>query len=290
MKTRAAVGALILVFTSLPLLADEPLTAAQRKELLELPRTYRAADGQDARKKVLQRAVQLGSKAVARLRPIVEADVNRELGKYQPLFQRALATLASQAESKLTVENVLKSAEPLAQQRTRLLAAVELVELLGPKKGPKKGAQAASETSAENLAKMEKAAVQQFKIARSMQQLDAAEQQLIRGINEQRQQRGLSLLEVDASLCRAAKGHSHDMNQRGFFSHESPVPGKKSFSDRARQAGTRASSENIAKGGSANQVMQMWMKSDGHRRNILSDTRRIGVGRAGQYFTALFGR
>ncbi|NIP92057.1 MAG: CAP domain-containing protein, partial [Akkermansiaceae bacterium] len=48
---------------------------------------------------------------------------------------------------------------------------------------------------------------------------------------------GIGPVLLEEKLCAAAAGHSHDMRAMGFFSHASPVSGKRSFTDRARQAG-----------------------------------------------------
>nr|WP_229802989.1 CAP domain-containing protein [Planobispora rosea] len=73
-------------------------------------------------------------------------------------------------------------------------------------------------------------------------------------------------------MYAAAMGHSTDMAENGYFSHTSRdgrTPG-----DRIREAGfspLRAWAENIAKGQrSAESVHSAWMKSRGHRANILN--------------------
>ncbi|WP_342669925.1 CAP domain-containing protein [Amycolatopsis jejuensis] len=93
-------------------------------------------------------------------------------------------------------------------------------------------------------------------------------------------------------LDRAAQGHSDDMSARDYFSHDTPEGDD--FADRITEAGyPRPGAENIAKGASsAEQVMQMWMNSSGHRDNILNcSLKKIGVGVAtsGWYWTQDFG-
>ena len=71
------------------------------------------------------------------------------------------------------------------------------------------------------------------------------------------------------------------MAQLNQLSHEENVPGRKGVGDRARQARYTFSlvGENIAAGQtSISQVMQGWMASPGHRKNILNGTyRHIGA-------------
>lgn len=109
--------------------------------------------------------------------------------------------------------------------------------------------------------------------------------------NNERKKRGLSQLTLDTKLRSAARDHSRDMQQRGFFSHTSPIREKEHFSQRAQNHGTTANAENIATGNStAAAVMDQWMKSTGHRQNMLNPAmKRIGVGRAGELWTMMLG-
>jgi uncharacterized protein YkwD len=100
-------------------------------------------------------------------------------------------------------------------------------------------------------------------------------------VNRERVRAGCGRVRTDERLRRAARGHSRDMADRNYFSHDSP-DGRSPW-DRAGAAGyDRAIGENIAKGQRTPEaVMSAWMNSDGHRRNILNcDARAIGVGLA----------
>ena len=102
-------------------------------------------------------------------------------------------------------------------------------------------------------------------------------------VNQRRAARGLAPLTEDPRLQAAAQGHAEDMGARDFFGHESPegtTPGQ-----RIRDAGFngRASGENIHWGVGINaapaRVVDDWMKSAGHRANILRPAfSRIGTG------------
>lgn len=111
-------------------------------------------------------------------------------------------------------------------------------------------------------------------------------------VNKVRGQHGCGPVRVDARLVSAAEGHSADMARRDYFSHVSPEG--VSFAERIRAAGYPSpAAENIAVGQrSAAQVMDGWMSSPGHRRNILDcDYTAIGVGlwSSGWYWTQDFG-
>ncbi|MGB0774423.1 MAG: CAP domain-containing protein [Akkermansiaceae bacterium] len=102
---------------------------------------------------------------------------------------------------------------------------------------------------------------------------------------------GYSALELDPKLCAASRDHSKDMATLGFFAHESPVKGKKTPWDRAKNFGTSASGENIYAGSSDPlSANKGWFFSPGHHRNMFGGHRRIGHGRHGGHWTQLFGR
>jgi uncharacterized protein YkwD len=129
------------------------------------------------------------------------------------------------------------------------------------------------------------------------------------GINDERTDRKLRELEWDERLSRIARAHSEDMARRRFFDHVNPDG--KSPTDRGKAAGyecrkARGSyyrvglAENLYQGSLysririkgteriydwnspeeiAKQSVSGWMKSPGHRRNILEkDYSQTGVG------------
>jgi uncharacterized protein YkwD len=113
----------------------------------------------------------------------------------------------------------------------------------------------------------------------------------MRSLNTLRMACGLQPLLIDPKLCAAAVGHSADMEQYGFFAHQSPLPGKKEPWDRAKLAGTTASGENIFMGSpAAAEAIKGWFLSPGHHKNMFGDGhRRQGLGRSGKHWTQLFG-
>ncbi|GGX69740.1 sigma-70 family RNA polymerase sigma factor [Streptomyces hiroshimensis] len=120
-------------------------------------------------------------------------------------------------------------------------------------------------------------------------------QQVTALVNAERAKAGCSPLTENSTLDAAAQGHSDDMAARGFFDHTNPDG--KGPGDRITAAGYNWSTygENIAYGQqSASSVMDSWMHSDGHRKNILNCSfKEIGVGvnhaPGGPRWTQVFG-
>jgi uncharacterized protein YkwD len=110
----------------------------------------------------------------------------------------------------------------------------------------------------------------------------AFEQEVVALVNAERAQAGCAALTEDDRLTAAARAHSTDMATRGYFSHTTPDGVE--FHQRISAAGYSWSlvAENIALGQrDPAAVMNAWMSSDGHRRNILNcSLRHIGVGLA----------
>jgi len=127
-------------------------------------------------------------------------------------------------------------------------------------------------------------------------------------INRERKKKGLSTLAWNDSLNRIARRYSRDMSERGFFSHNDPEG--RCFMDRYKDHGfdcrlrigntTCLGAENIAQDNLyksvlyrngvpsydwntveeiAASVVKGWMKSKGHRENILTPYfKRQGIG------------
>lgn len=108
------------------------------------------------------------------------------------------------------------------------------------------------------------------------------EKEVVRLVNLERQKAGLKPLIIDSELSKVARLKSEDMKNKNYFSHTSPTYGTpfdmlQQFNITYKRAG-----ENIAKGQkTAQEVVQAWMNSEGHKRNILSKSfTHIGVGYA----------
>ncbi|MDX3237030.1 CAP domain-containing protein [Streptomyces sp. ME03-5709C] len=121
-----------------------------------------------------------------------------------------------------------------------------------------------------------------------------AETSVLALVNTLRATAGCRPLHADKGLSGLASDFSADMAAREFFEHTDP-DGDDPW-DRAAQAGVKnLGGENIARGqATAQDVMDAWMDSAGHRANILNcDFKRIGVGavfgESGPWWTQDFG-
>ncbi len=93
--------------------------------------------------------------------------------------------------------------------------------------------------------------------------LSATEAAVVARTNDARAKRGLGPLSADASLMNGARRQASWMARNSNLSHGQGV------------------TENIAMGqSSASEAVADWMRSDGHRANILGSHRRIGVAMA----------
>lgn len=123
-------------------------------------------------------------------------------------------------------------------------------------------------------------------------ELARGEVENIRAVNAYREALGLLPLEIDVRLVRAARGHAQEMGRLGYFSHDSPTPGRASFTDRMRREGYDAGGgENILRGAqTGQQAFWIWFESPGHHQNMTAaDFQSIGVGQHGELWTQNFG-
>lgn len=118
------------------------------------------------------------------------------------------------------------------------------------------------------------------------------EEQILYYTNKFRQSKGLKPLQLDETISQQARRHSRDMaNGSTGFGHEG-------FEDRVAYVSKKmgrvgAAAENVAYGTlDAEAVVDGWIKSPGHRRNMLGDYNLIGIGTAGKgritFFTQVF--
>lgn len=118
------------------------------------------------------------------------------------------------------------------------------------------------------------------------------ETQVVRLVNQIRQENGLQQLTANWELSRVARYKSQDMKDNRYFSHTSPTYGSPFQMIKAFGLSYRTAGENIAKGYATPQaVVNGWMNSSGHRANILNASyKQIGVGYVadGNYWTQMF--
>jgi uncharacterized protein YkwD len=118
------------------------------------------------------------------------------------------------------------------------------------------------------------------RLAAPLDDLEAVRSLILGQVNAERTARGLPSLAAEPRLAAAAQGHASDMLARSYYDHHSPEGDGPA--ERAAAAGYRwrAVAENIAKGlFQKDEVVERWMESSGHRRNILeASIREVGVG------------
>ncbi|TCS93146.1 CAP domain-containing protein [Hazenella coriacea] len=126
-------------------------------------------------------------------------------------------------------------------------------------------------------------------------QVSELEKEVARLVNIEREKRGLKPLTMSSQISDIARKKSNDMKVNNYFDHQSPTYG--SPFDMLKQFGVsyKSAGENIAAGQrTAQEVMNGWMNSEGHRANILNPSfTHIGVGSVtggnyGTYWTQLF--
>jgi uncharacterized protein YkwD len=118
------------------------------------------------------------------------------------------------------------------------------------------------------------------------------EYQVLDLVNDYRETQGLNKLPILNLISREAKGHTDYMIETGEINHNN-------FSTRSRNlienASAKIVAENVAYGfGTAQGVVNAWIESDGHRKNIENDsftdfgisTKRDDQGR--YYYTHIF--
>lgn len=106
------------------------------------------------------------------------------------------------------------------------------------------------------------------------------EQQVLNLVNQERTKAGLKPLSLNTNLSKVAMAKAQDMIDNNYFDHNSPTYGSPFEMMKAFGITYNTAGENIAKGQkSAEEVMNQWMNSPGHRANILNSSfTDIGIG------------
>jgi uncharacterized protein YkwD len=115
-----------------------------------------------------------------------------------------------------------------------------------------------------------------------LRERERVRKEMLASVNAARKQAGLRPLKANALLDKAAQGHAEDMLARGYFAHKSPSGNTVRERARAAGYGWHLIGENIAFGQtSVDEVMETWLNSPGHRKNILTaGFTELGVGLA----------
>src|SRR6266853_7040754 len=111
-------------------------------------------------------------------------------------------------------------------------------------------------------------------------QRNDSERELFESLNRERTAQGLSELQWDNALFKAARNHALLMLNLNMLEHQ--FPNEPGLEARLADVGARFSviAENIAIGPNPEVIHKGWMDSPGHRKNIL-DPRLTSVGIAG---------
>jgi len=114
-------------------------------------------------------------------------------------------------------------------------------------------------------------------IGTAQKKTSSVEQELIDAVNRERKEKDLSILKWDDGLARAARKHAELMAEQRVLQHQ--LPEEPELAVRAHDAGARFShiTENIGLAEFASAFHEGWMRSPGHRANIL-DPRIDSIG------------
>jgi uncharacterized protein YkwD len=287
---------------------SEMVSAKVRRQARELALRFRRAnDDVVLREQIANEAIELGKPYAEKLLGVALLDKTKSLKSYGTDFSKQI-----DKADKITAEGVVSSSKKLPEARRRLIHRAKLENNLraflhpNPRPGlhpnPRPAAgdnknkhketkQTANPGFAELLRVEEERAVEQWLLQQGYRRLTHEESSVIAAINRLRLNAGLEKLEVDYKLCFASRDHSRDMLQKQFFSHTSPVRGKKTFVQRAKRLGTLAFAENIARCRGGESPITLWLNSKPHKKNMFrKGFNTIGVGCAGNNYTAMFGR
>jgi uncharacterized protein YkwD len=124
--------------------------------------------------------------------------------------------------------------------------------------------------------------------------LDTMETEILQYVNEDRKEHGLFPLQMNMMESSLAAKHSHDMaSGKVKFGHDGFNARAKSIQ---KALGSTEIGENVASGQmTAREVVDGWLKSPGHKKNIEGNFTLTGIGYAQDkkgdiYFTQIFSR
>lgn len=98
--------------------------------------------------------------------------------------------------------------------------------------------------------------------------LSDEEFEMLKLINEARQEEGLNLLEFDMELTRIARRKALDMIENNYFDHNSPTLGTPFEMIKSYEVEYSLAGENLAESSSIKEAFQSLMASQEHRENI----------------------
>jgi len=295
-------------------LAVTGVAAAVQTEMAPLQARYKQAFYDEAQQKVRAQLKNVKPQDIEALQQTIMSTVGRADLTKEIVVEKADPALKElQRKMLVTPEAVLAEAETLKKMRDELTALARFAQRLADAQpaptakaaaapAAKDGATATTPTFEETLATDEQVAALMVIAADDRARkvlldnlplelkIQPEEARGIRFFNQVRLLAGLRPCAIDTRLCEAARDHAKDMVEKKFFAHESPVAGKKTPWDRAKNFGTTAGAENIAAGAAAGQATIMqWWHSPGHLKNMMGSHNRVGLGNFKTTWTQMLG-
>lgn len=219
----------------------------------------------------------VNAEELATIQKRIEQELKARFGQLTPQLKQQAQQQAQQQVQQRTAQQPKQNQQQQTQQQAQQ---------------PKQQTQTPAKQQTQQPAKQQAQQPAKQQAQTNTAGISSIAQEVIRLTNQERANAGLPALTGDAQLSSVALKKSQDMQAKNYFSHTSPTYG--SPFDMMRDFGVtyKTAGENIAQGQkNAQEVVQAWMNSEGHRKNILSkDFTHIGVGyeQSGNHWTQMF--
>lgn len=111
----------------------------------------------------------------------------------------------------------------------------------------------------------------EMETASELKGITEEEQLLLNLINKEREEAGVEPLKIDMKLMEVTRLKAKEMVEKNYFSHQSPTYGSPFDMMRKYHIDFSSAGENIAGNRTIEGAVKAWMKSKGHRKNILNE-------------------
>ena len=206
--------------------------------------------------------------------------------KKVPLTRGNLICYTAVGTDKVQVSKLLKGDSSFMEKKSKLFMGLQVAILMIAVALPVQAATAVTAAPAAPTASVTPSTNSTVPVVAAS---TADEQKMVDMINQERIAAGVNPLKVDARLASVGLAKANDMKTNNYFSHTSPTLG--SPWDMMKQAGLPVgwAGENIGKTQSVESAMAGFMRSPGHKANIV-DPRftHVGIGIAGNLFVQEF--
>ncbi|WJE16480.1 CAP domain-containing protein [Halobacillus sp. ACCC02827] len=272
------------------------VSGALALSLLAAPATSFASTGEVHHSQIKTQNIQIDSDKL--MEWISQNEAALKGNNLQQIDIQSLLNQIDWKQGEKPVEAEAKPEAPKQEQKQEEVEAPKQVEQPKQEKveAPKQEAQPQEQPKQEAAPQQQSEQQAQPKAEQQNEQasseVSAFEKQVVELTNQEREKQGLAPLELDTELSAVAKDKSLDMQKNNYFSHNSPTYGSPFDMMKTYGIDYQTAGENIAMGQtSPEQVVQGWMNSEGHRKNIMNPNfTHIGVGHAedGNYWTQMF--